>query len=69
MQIQEIEIINTLEALARVNAMIHFHESQEEPSENSITNYQIRRLDLLAQLNELLQSYELVLDLAPQKVA
>ena len=63
------EIINTLEALARINAMLHFHQSQDEPSENSITNYEIRRLDLLEQLNELLAEYELTLYFRPKSVA
>ncbi len=69
MQLQEIEIINTLEALARINAMLHFHQSQDEPSENSITNYEIRRFDLLAQLNALLAEYELTLSFCPKRVA
>lgn len=63
------EIINTLEALARINAMLHFHQAQDEPSENSITNYEIRRFDLLAQLNDLLAEYELIISFRPKNVA
>lgn len=69
MQIHEIEILNTLETLASVNAMLRFHRSQEEQSENAIMNYEIRRIDLLEQLNQLLESYEVVLQTRPKKVA
>jgi hypothetical protein len=69
MQIQEIEIINTLETLSSVNVMLHFHRTQEQPSENAIMNYEIRRQDLLEQLNELLASYEVILYARPQSAA
>lgn len=59
MQSQDIEILNTLEALAEVNAMLRFHRRQSEPSLNSIENYLLLRMDLLAQLNTLLDELEL----------
>ena len=69
MKVEDIEILNTLETLASINAMLRFHHSQEEPSENATMNYEIRRMELLEQLNQLLESYEIVLQTRPKKVA
>jgi hypothetical protein len=69
MTLEDAEILNTLETLASVNAMLRFHRSQEEQSENAIMNYEIRRMDLLEQLNQMLESYEVVLQTRPKKVA
>jgi hypothetical protein len=59
MQTQDIEILNTLEALAAVHAMLRFHREQSEPSINSIENYVSLKANLLTQLNELLDELAL----------
>lgn len=59
MQTQDIEILNTLDALAKVNAMLRFHREQSEPSTNSIENYLSLKANLLKQLNELLDELDL----------
>ena len=59
MNIQDIEIANTLNEIRKVNEMIDFHKAQIEPSQNSINNYITLRIDLVEQLNDLLFRYHL----------
>jgi hypothetical protein len=59
MKIENIEIINTLSEIHRINEMIAYHRAQAMPSKLSIQNYQVLHLDLVEQLNELLSVYQL----------
>lgn len=67
MQSQDIEILNTLAELDNISSMIQYHTSQANPSYSSIENYQVLRLDLLDQLNELLKSYSLTIRLLEEE--
>lgn len=59
MKIEDIEILNTLSEIQKVNDMILFHESSGNGNSIAIENYLVMREDLLDQLNELLKSYNL----------
>ena len=59
MRIEDVEIVNTLNEIQKVNDMIVFHQSFGETSGIAIENYQTIRQDLLDQLNVLLRTYNL----------
>ena len=59
MKIEDIEILNTLSEIEKVNDMITFHENAGNGNSLSVENYLVMREDLLEQLNELLKSYNL----------
>ncbi len=68
MQSQDIEILNTLAELDNISSMLKYHANQPNPSYSSIENYQVLRLDLLEQLNELLKSYSLTIRFLEEEV-
>ncbi|WP_373548657.1 hypothetical protein [Haliscomenobacter sp.] len=49
-----LEITSTLEQIQKVNSMILFHQSFEEPDENALDNFNRLRDDFLQQLNALM---------------
>jgi predicted solute-binding protein len=59
MKIEDIEIVNTLNEIQKVNDMIVFHQNQPDVSSMSVENYMVMREDLLMQLNGLLKNYNL----------
>jgi hypothetical protein len=59
MKIEDIEIVNTLNEIQKVNDMIVFHQNQPDVSPMSVENYMVMREDLLMQLNGLLKNYNL----------
>lgn len=59
MKIEDIEILNTLSEIQKVNEMIAFHENLDNTNSISMENYLVMREDLLEQLNDLLKSYNL----------
>ncbi len=50
-----LEISSTLEQIQKVNEMILFHQSVEEPDENALDNFNRLRDDFLQQLNILME--------------
>jgi hypothetical protein len=69
MRIEDIEILNTLNEIQKVNDMLVFHQNQPNYSKMSVENYLVMREDLLAQLNELLKSYHLTFTWNDVKIA
>ena len=59
MQLKDIEILNTLEAIAKTNQMLLLHSSQEKSDTLAIQNYLSVKHDLLTQFNNLLKDYQL----------
>lgn len=49
-----LEIASTLEQIQKVEEMILFHQSFEEPDENALYNFNCLRDDFLQQLNNLM---------------
>lgn len=54
-----LEITSTLEQIQKVNEMILFHQSFEEPDENALDNFNRLRGDFLQQLNILMKDLNL----------
>lgn len=50
-----LEITSALEQIQKVNEMILFHQSFEEPDENALYNFDCLRDDFLQQLNTLME--------------
>lgn len=50
-----LEITSALEQIQKVNEMILFHQSFEEPDENALDNFNRLRDDFLQQLNSLVE--------------
>ena len=50
-----LEITTTLEEIQKVNELILFHQSFEEPDENALYNFNCLRDDFLQQLNILME--------------
>jgi hypothetical protein len=50
-----LEITSTLEQIQKVNDLILFHQSFEEPDENALYNFNRLRDDFLQQLNTLME--------------
>lgn len=51
-----LEITTTLEAIQKVNEMILYHQSFEEPDETALDNFNRLRDDFLQQLNTLMEN-------------
>jgi hypothetical protein len=69
MKIEDIEILNTLSEIQKVNDMISFHEKSGNENSIAIENYLVMREDLLEQLNELLKAYNLTFSVSINKLA
>ncbi|MDX2069289.1 MAG: hypothetical protein SFV55_12765 [Haliscomenobacter sp.] len=56
-----LEITSTLEQIQKVDELILFHPSFEEPDENALDNFNPLRDDFLQQLNTLMEDLNLEL--------
>jgi hypothetical protein len=63
MKNQHIEILNTLNEIKKVNDMLVYHQTRAIPSQSALENYLTLRADLTDQLNELLVSYQLTIQI------
>ncbi len=59
MKIEDIEIVNTLNEIQKINDMIALHQGFGENGSIALDNYQLMREDLLEQLRQLLHTYNL----------